>query len=83
VHEAAGLQAGSALKMRVPLMEGSVVEILLRQGQLHIIVTQPELIQYPSRAPLSWPSPAGKTATCKWCRPSFPIKWVLQALPTV
>jgi hypothetical protein len=32
--------------MRVPLMEGSVVEMLLRQGQLHIIVTsrQPELI---------------------------------------
>jgi hypothetical protein len=28
--------------MHVPLMEGSVVEMLLRQGQLHIIVTQPD-----------------------------------------
>ncbi len=40
------LQVGSALQMRVSVMEGSVVEMLLRQHQLHIIVTshQPELI---------------------------------------
>ncbi len=38
------LQEGSALQLRIPLMEGSLVEMLLRQGRLHIIVTKPDLI---------------------------------------
>ncbi len=42
VHVATGLQGGSALPAHVLLMEGSVVEMLLRQGRLHIIITQPD-----------------------------------------
>ncbi len=42
VHVATGLQLGSALPAHVLLMEGSVLEMLLRQGQLYIIITQPD-----------------------------------------